>query len=46
MEAAIDHSTKIVGLGSSSLLLCLALTLGVQREVVRWRAGRPVTTVR
>ena len=46
MEAGIDHSTAVVGLGSSSLLLYLALTLGVQREVVRWRAGRPVTTVR
>ena len=46
LEAAIDHSTKIVGLGASSLLVYLALTLGVQREVIRRRAGRPLTTVR
>jgi hypothetical protein len=41
MEVGIDHSTKIVGLGASSLLLYLAVTLGVQREVIRRRAGMP-----
>ena len=39
MEVGIDHSTKIAGLGASSLLLYLAVTLGVQREVLRRRAG-------
>jgi hypothetical protein len=39
MEAGIDHSTAISGLGASSLVLYLALTLGAQREVVRWRAA-------
>jgi hypothetical protein len=41
MEVGIDHSTKIGGLGASSLLLYLAVTLGVQREVLRRRAGMP-----
>jgi hypothetical protein len=41
MEVGIDHSTKIVGLGASSLLLYLAVTLGVQREVLRRRVGMP-----
>jgi hypothetical protein len=40
LEAGIDHSTKISGLGASSLLLYLALTLGAQREVIRWRAAQ------
>jgi NAD/NADP transhydrogenase beta subunit len=43
MEVGIDHSTKIVGLGASSLLLYLAVTLGVQREVLRRRAGLTAT---
>ncbi len=41
MEVGIDHSTTIAGLGASSLLLYLAVTLGVQREVLRRRAGMP-----
>jgi hypothetical protein len=41
MEVGIDHSTKIAGLGASSLLLYLAVTLGVQREVLRRRVGMP-----
>jgi hypothetical protein len=40
MEVGIDRSTKIVALGASSLLLCIAVTLGVQREVIRWRATK------
>jgi hypothetical protein len=40
MEIAIDHATSISSLGVASILLYLAVTLGVQREVVRWRAGR------
>jgi hypothetical protein len=40
LEAGIDQSTKITGLGASSLLLYLALTLGAQREVIRWRAAQ------
>jgi uncharacterized membrane protein len=40
MEVGIDHSTTVAGLGASSLLLYVALTLGTQREVVRWRAAR------
>jgi uncharacterized membrane protein len=40
MEVGIDHSTAVAGLGASSLLLYVALTLGAQREVVRWRAAR------
>lgn len=40
MDAVIDHSTRIAALGTSSILLYLAVTLGVQREIVRWRAGR------
>ena len=39
MENGIDASTKIVGFGASSLLLYLAVTYGVRREIVRWRAG-------
>jgi uncharacterized membrane protein len=40
MEVGIDDSTKIAGLGASTLFLYLALTLGAQLEVVRWRAAR------
>jgi uncharacterized membrane protein len=38
MESRIDAASKIAGFGASSLLLYLAVTYGVQREVVRWRA--------
>lgn len=40
LDAVIDHSTTIAALGSSSILLYLAVTLGVQREIVRRRAAR------
>jgi hypothetical protein len=40
LEVGIDDSTKIAALGASSILLYLAITLGVQREVVRWRAAK------
>ena len=46
MEVGIDHSTKIAGLGASSLLLYLAVSLGVQREVLRRRAGMPAVGTR
>jgi hypothetical protein len=39
MESLIDHSSGIAGFGSAGLLLYLAVTLGVQREIVRWRAS-------
>lgn len=39
LEVGINHSTKAVSLGASSLLLYLAVTLGVQRELIRWRAS-------
>ena len=40
-EAAIDHSTNIPGgLGGVTTLLYLAVSLGVQREVARFRASR------
>ena len=38
LEVGINDSTKIEGFGASTLLLYLAVTLGTQREVVRWRA--------
>jgi hypothetical protein len=38
LQLGINSSTKIAGFGASSLLLYLAVTLGVQREMVRWRA--------
>jgi len=40
MEIGIDRSTSIAGLGASTLLLYLAVTLGSQREVIRWRTAR------
>jgi hypothetical protein len=46
MEVGIDDSTKIAGLGASSLLLYLAVTLGVQREVLRRLAGMPAVGTR
>ncbi len=39
LEVGINHSTKATTLGASSILLYLAFTLGVQREVMRWRAS-------
>jgi len=38
LDATIDQSSGIAALGSSSILLYLAVTLGVQREIVRRRA--------
>jgi hypothetical protein len=46
MEVGIDGSTKIAGLGAASLLLYLAVTLGVQLEVVRQRAAKLVPSDR
>ncbi len=40
MELGIDNSTSVTGLGAATLLLYLAVTLGFQREVIRWRAAR------
>lgn len=40
MEAGIDSSTTIAGFGASTVLLYLAVTLGAQRELLRWRASR------
>ena len=39
LEYGIDRSTKVAGLGASTLLLYLAVTLGAQREVIRRRAS-------
>ncbi len=39
LEYGIDHSTKVAGLGASTLLLYLAVTLGAQREVILRRAS-------
>ena len=39
LDALVEHSTQIP-LGTSSILLYLAVTIGVQREIVRWRAAR------
>ena len=40
IDALIDHSTTAKGLGSADILLYLAVSLGVQREVTRARAAR------
>jgi hypothetical protein len=40
IDALIDHSTTAKGLGSADILLYLAVSLGVQREVIRLRAAR------
>lgn len=40
LDAAVDHASGVSGLGTSSVLLYLAVTLGVQRELVRSRAAR------
>lgn len=37
-EYAIDHATTVAGLGSATILLYLAVSLGAQRETVRIRA--------
>ncbi len=39
LDALVEHSTQIP-LGTSSILLYLAVTIAVQREIVRWRAAR------
>ncbi|MBN9619480.1 MAG: hypothetical protein J0H43_07075 [Actinobacteria bacterium] len=39
-DALLDHVSSVKGLGTSSILLYLAITLGVQREIVRMRAAR------
>ena len=45
LDALLDHTTTINDLGTATILIYLAVTLGVQREVVRARAaklpGRP-----
>jgi predicted permease len=38
-ELGIDHSSDVSGLGSVTILLYIALSLGVQREIVRFRAA-------
>jgi hypothetical protein len=40
IDALIDQSTTAKGLGSADILLYLAVSLGVQREVTRARAAR------
>lgn len=40
IDVAVDHTSGISGLGTSTLLLYLALSLGVQREIVRLRAAQ------
>ena len=39
LQVGINHSTRIAGFGSASLLLYLAITLGAQRAVLRRRAA-------
>jgi len=39
LDAVIDESSRIAVLGTSSILLYLAVTLGVQREIVRRRTA-------
>jgi hypothetical protein len=41
LDAVIDRSAGIAALGTSSILLYLAVTLGVQRAIVRRRAPLP-----
>jgi hypothetical protein len=40
IDALIDHSTTAKGLGTADILLYLAVSLGVQRELTRVRAAR------
>ena len=44
LDGVIDHTSRFP-LGTSSILLYLAVTLGAQREVVRWRAARLTSTL-
>jgi len=39
LDTVIDHASRIAALGTSSVLLYLAMTLGIQREIVRRRAA-------
>ena len=39
LDTVIDHASGIAALGTSSLLLYLAVTLGIQRAIVRRRAA-------
>ena len=39
LDTNIDHASRIAALGTSSILLYLAVTLGVQREIVRRRTA-------
>ena len=39
IDVAVDHSTTAHTLGAASILLYLAVTLGVQQEIVRARAS-------
>ena len=41
LDTIIDHASRIAALGTSSILLYLAVTLGVQREIVRRRTALP-----
>jgi len=40
LDVAVDHVSGVSGFGTAGILLYLAVTLGVQREVLRWRAGQ------
>ena len=39
LDTIIDHASRIAALGTSSILLYLAVTLAVQREIVRRRTA-------
>ena len=39
LDGIIDHFSRISALGTSTILVYLAVTLGVQREIVRRRAA-------
>ena len=39
LDTVIDHASQIAALGTSSILLYLAVTLGIQRAIVRRRAA-------
>jgi FtsH-binding integral membrane protein len=45
LDAIVDYQSGVSGLGTSTLLLYLAVTLGAQQEIVRLRAAalRPVS---
>jgi hypothetical protein len=40
LDVLVDHQSGIDGLGSAGILLYLAISLGVQRELIRLRAAR------